>query len=228
MVRTVLVWGSLACAQSATAAQLTSLPIFLTPNDAPELRTIMVAGDIVMLHENTNDFTPIAARFVLNVRRLSVMAGVGVMHDPNADNEFTLGGSIGYDLHSASRRNPKITLQGGAGHVRIHADAPNAEALDRWDLPLGVGIAWNVLALQLNVQPWVAPRAHVRFLEVGVGEGYETDLGVGTSAGLNFTHAVGPGIHFGFDGLLIEGPRTSERRVEWVLSAGVHFKVALP
>ena len=213
-----------ACVAPA-AGQFTSLPLHLSPSIDPRLRTIMIAGDLGFVRENTPGLRPLAARVVLNLGRWSVTAGAGVLHDPDIDDEFTLGGAVGYDLASTRGGRPTVTLQLAAGHVRMGDES--VEELDRWDVPLGVGVAWNVAALDVAVEPWIAPRAHVRFAERSSAEG-QTDFGIGTSAGLNLTHAVGPGLHVGTDLLWIADPFGGATRVEFVLSAGVHMRIAIP
>ena len=207
------------------AGQFTSLPLHLSPNIDPRLRTITVAGDLGFLRENTPGLRPLAARLVLNLGRVSVTAGAGVLHDADLDDEFTLGGAVGYDLASSSGGRPTVTVQAGAGHVRM-AGTPG-EGLDRWDLPLGIGFAWNVPALEVAIEPWLAPRAHVRFTELAADDA-ETHFGFGASAGLNLTHTIGPGLHVGTDLLWIDDPFGGATRVEFVLSAGLHMRVALP
>lgn len=225
-LRTILAASLLAAAGVAPAAgQFTSLPLHVMPSIDPRLRTITVAGDLGFVRENTPGLRPLAARVVFGLGRWGVTAGVGVLHDPDIDDEFTLGGGVGYDLASMRGGRPAVTLQVAAGHVRMGDES--VEELDRWDVPLGVGFAWNVAALDVAVEPWIAPRAHVRIAERASAV-TETDFGIGTSAGLNLTHAVGPGLHVGTDLLWIADPFGGATRVEFVLSAGVHMRIAIP
>lgn len=212
---------------SGGAAQFTALPVHVSPNIHPRLKTVMVAGDVGLLRENMPDFTPLAARVVFNLGRVSLTGGVGVLHHGDHDDEFTFGAAVGYDLYASSPRKPIVTLQGAVGHVHI-AEVGAGEGVDRWDFPLGVALGWYLPALDINVEPWIAPRAHLRLVERGVGDETRSHFGVGSSAGLNLTHAVGPGLHFALDGLWIGNPRGGDSHVEWVLSAGVHVKIALP
>jgi hypothetical protein len=225
--QSLLVACTMACALPADgAAQYTALPVHVSPNIDPRLRTVMIAGDVGLLRENQLDYTPLATRLVANLGRISLTAGVGVLHHSDADDEFTFGAGVGYDLYASSPRKPTMTFHGGAGHVRIAG--PFVATEDRWDFPVGVAFAWYLPALDLNAEPWIAPRAHLRLTEFVAETGHEADFGIGSSLGLNLTHAVGPGIHLAMDALYIEGARTGNARVEWVLGAGIHFKVALP
>jgi hypothetical protein len=225
--RLLLLACTVALAQaSSTAAQYTSLPVSYSPNIDPRLRTITVAGDIAVARKNTTDFRPLAARLVLNLGALSLTAGAGVLHGTSEDNEFTLGGAVGYDVYASSPRKPTITVQAAIGHARI---GEGTAAIDRWDVPLGAAISWYLPALDINIEPWLAPRAHIRFVDTDIPDGgYETDFGPGASAGFMLTHAIGPGLHVATDALWIDDPGGGGRRVEWVLSAGLHVKLALP
>jgi hypothetical protein len=224
--RTILAASLLAAGRVApAAAQFTSLPLHVSPSIDPRLHTIMVAGDLGFVRENTPGLRPLAARVVLSLGRWSVTAGAGVLHDPDIDDEFTLGGAVGYDIATMRGGRPAATVQLAAGHVRMGDES--VAALDRWDVPLAVGFAWNVAALDVAVEPWIAPRAHLRIAELAPDE-TDTDFGFGTSAGLNLTHAVGPGLHVGTDLLWIADPFGRATRVEFVLSAGVHMRIAIP
>lgn len=225
-LRTLLSSCAFTCTlATATAAQFTALPVHVSPNIHPRLKTVMVAGDVGLLRENQADFTPLAVRLVFNLGHVSLTGGVGVLHHGDHDDEFTFGAALGYDLYASSPRKPVVTFHGAVGHVRI-ADVGAGPSLDRWDFPLGVSLGWYLPALDINVEPWIAPRAHLRLVERN--DETRTHVGAGSSAGLNLTHAVGPGLHFALDGLWIGNPRGGSSHVEWVLSAGLHVKIALP
>jgi hypothetical protein len=223
----VLLTCTVALAQAgSSAAQFTSLPVSYEPNIDARLRTIMVAGDIAVARKNTSDFRPLAGRLVLNLGPVSITAGAGVLYGSDEDNEFTLGGAIGYDVYASSPRKPTVTVQGAVGHVRI---GEGTGAIDRWDLPIGAAISWYLPALDINIEPWLAPRAHIRFVDTDIpDDGYDTDFGAGASAGFKLTHAIGPGLHVATDGLWINDPSGGGRHIEWVLSAGLHVKLAFP
>ncbi len=213
---------------ASAAAQFTSLPIQVSSNIDPQLRTITVASDVGVARENLPGLRPLALRLTLNLGALSITAGAGVLHGSSANTELTLGGAVGYDLYASSPRRPTLTLQGAVGHGRVR-EALDDDPIDRWDVPIGLALTWSFPALDLNIEPWVAPRGHVRLVENNLsGGGYETDFGGGTSAGLMLTHAIGPGLHLAMDGLYIDDPRGAGGRIEWVLSAGIHLKLALP
>jgi hypothetical protein len=220
----------LAVALSAmpAAAQVSALPVQYFPNIDPGLRTVMLHADWRIVSSNAGDLTPVAGRIVLNLGRVGVAAGAGLLYDSELDDELSLGGSVGIDLYSVSPSSPTLTIQGAVGYTEI--GAAGADGIKRWDIPVGIGFSWFLPALDYNVEPWVAPRVHLRRLDgssgtVGIDE---TSVGFGISGGLSVTHAFGPGLHLAVEALLIDEPLGDKTHVEFALSGGIQAKFALP
>ncbi len=219
---------ALALSATPSAAQVTALPVPFFPNLDPALKTVMVHTDWRIAGSNAGDLTPLVARVVLNLGRVGISGGAGLLYDSELDDEVSAGGSVGFDIYSESASSPTLTFQGAVGYVQVAPEG--GDAINRWDFPLGIGFSWYLPALDYNIEPWVAPRLHVRRLNgsSGAGDVDETNLGVGISAGLSVTHAVGPGLHLAVETLWIDEPLGDGRHVEFALSGGIQAKFALP
>jgi len=117
-------------------AQLTTIPVSMSPKEIPELTTVVVHGDFGFYNHNLGDFKSVGGRVVWNPAKFSVLAGAGVLlaEENQADNGFTMGTALGYDIRpgSAEPWKPIIQLKGGIGYTKI-AD------FKQWDFPFSLG-----------------------------------------------------------------------------------------
>ena len=120
-------------------------------------------------------------------------AGFGVLTG-DADNELTLGGSVGADV--ANSGSMTISVQGGVGWM-----GPGDTNLMR--VPIGVAFKGRVESPEAVIVPWVMPRVnYTRFSGGGFSSG-ETDIGA--SGGVSFTFPGGFGLHAALDFLNGDG-----------------------
>ncbi len=198
-------------------AQLMTLPVSISPKETPDLPTLVVHGDFGFFNHNLGDFKSVGGRLVWNPARFSVLAGAGVLlaEADQADNGFTAGTAIGYDVRPGSPEpwKPIIQVKGGLGYTKI-------SDFKQWDFPFALGIALFAPPPGFNVKLWGAPRLHLRIADDPSG-GNSTELGFGLSAGLALTKLSGLGVHVDSEWLRIQGHH------EFVVAAGLHWDFTL-
>ncbi len=216
-VTTIIFTLAIVTAGKNVYAQLTTIPVSMSPKETPDLPTLVVLGDFGFFNHNLGDFKSVGGRVVWNPARFSVLAGAGVLlaEENQADDGFTIGTALGYDIRpgSAEPWKPIIQLKGGLGYTKI-------SEFKQWDFPFAIGFALFAPPPGFNVKLWGAPRLHLRISDAPSG-GNSTDLGFGVSAGLALTLVTGPGFHLDGEWLQIQG------HSEIAIAAGLHWDFVL-
>lgn len=202
------------------AAQLTSLPVSLSPKQDSRLNTLVIRGDFGFFNHNVGDFKALAGSAVWNPGRFSLMGGFGALLscDCQAGDGFTAGAALGYDLKPPASFpwKPIIQIKGTIGYTKI-------SDLEQWNIPLALGFAVILPPPQINIKLWAAPRMHFRSgdsLEPLGGSAVD-DIGFGMSAGVTLTSIHGPGLHVELEWLRIDG------QSEYIIAAGLHWNFIL-
>ncbi len=198
-------------------AQITTIPVSMSPKETPDLPTLVVHGDFGFFNHNLGDFKSVGGRVVWNPARFSVLAGAGrlLAEDDQADNGFTAGTAIGYDIRPGSPElwKPIIQLKGGIGYTKI-AD------FKQWDFPFALGVALFLTPPGFNAKLWGSPRLHLRIAD-DLSGGHATEVGFGVSAGLAVTRVSGLGLHLDGEWLQIQG------HSEFAFVGGLHWDFTL-
>ncbi len=198
-------------------AQLTTIPVSMSPKEIPDLPTLVVHGDFGFFNHNLGDFKSVAGRLVWNPARFSLLVGAGVLlsEKDQLDDGFTVGTALGYDVRPGTEFPWKaiIQIKGGIGYTKI------AE-FKQWDFPFSLGVGLFAPPPGFNVKLWGAPRLHLRISDEP-GGGNSSDLGVGVSVGLALTLDTGPGFHLDGEWLKIQG------HSEFAFVGGLHWDFVL-
>ncbi len=215
---TILVFTlALAAGNVDVLAQLTALPVSISPKEEPELTTVVVHGDFGFYNHNIGDFKSVGGRLVWNPGSFSIMGGAAFLNadKDQLENGFTVGTALGYDIQSGTSQisKPIIQIKGGIGYTKI-------DEFKQWNFPLALGVSFIFPAPKFNAKPWGSPRLHIRISDEP-DDGNSTDLGVGISAGLTITLPSESGIHLGVDWLKISG------HSEFVVAIGLHWDHAI-
>lgn len=146
----------------------------------------------------------------------------------DAPGEPAAGGLVGLTLLQGAEYPFAVSLQAGLGYV-VERDAQ--DRLRQWDIPLGLGLAWEPLVGGMDLEPWLGVRYHLRhyLAQVGGTESGAWASEPGFSAGVNVTLFQPPvlrrwGLHVALDWMRTGDPFaiTIGRPRLPVFSVGVH------
>jgi opacity protein-like surface antigen len=211
---------ALFCSGRPAWAQLTSLPVSISPKQTPDLSTLVAHGDYGFCSHNIGDYNAIAGRLIWNPGRYSVMAGSGVLiaEEDELDNGFTVGAGLGYDVRPGSEFLWRAIIQ-----VKVGLGYSKIDDSEMWNIPIGIAAAMYAPPGDLNVKIWGLPRLHLRITDdpEARDDSSSTDVGFGVSAGLAITLSSGPGVHLDGEWLRING------HSEFVTAAGLHWDFTL-
>jgi hypothetical protein len=222
-MKTTLTWGvtiALALGLGATpaSAQLFNNPVYFSPSHGTGFS---LHGEYARGFENNGDVNFVGARAMLGLGPMTLQAGAGGVlfsGDLARDNQITYGGAVAINILDLPLVPVSVNLQGGVGYTDF-AD----RALNRLDVPIGVGVAINVPAPILDIEPWAAPRLHIVRESNGATQ---TEVGFGISAGLNVTLPTGVGVHVAGDWASVDFDGTTVKTI--TLGAGLHFRIGIP
>ncbi|MCG8605154.1 hypothetical protein MJD09_09170 [bacterium] len=198
-------------------AQLSGLPVAMSPKETPQLTTLVFHNDFGLANKNIGDFKLVAWRTVWNPAKFSVLLGAGALlaEKGQADDGLTVATAIGYDVRSGSGQPWKaiIQLKGGLGYTKI-------SDFKQWNIPIGFGAGWYLPPPKFNGKVWGSPRLHIRVSDEPGGSN-STEVGFGLSAGIAITTLKGPGVHLDFEWLRID------EHSELLLAIGFHWDVPI-
>lgn len=195
---------------SAAQAQLFNNPVYYSPSHGTGLS---LNGDYARGFSDRDNFNFAGGRAILGLGPVSLMGGVGFAFADGAS-EVTIGGAVALNILDLPLVPVSVNVQGGVGVFDFGG-------MTELDIPIGVGVAFNVPAPILDVEPWIAPRIHLMRLSNGTSV---TELGYGMSAGLNVTLPTGLGFHLAVDYL-----RVSDFDLDALtIGAGLHYRITIP
>lgn len=211
-------WIVLALGVSATpaSAQLFNNPVYFSPSHGTGFS---LHGEYARGFRANTDANFVGARLMLGLGPLTLQAGAGGVllgGVPARDNQLTYGGAAAINILDLPLVPISVNLQGGVGYTNF-AD----QGFNRLDVPIGVGVAINVPAPILDIEPWAAPRLQIVRRNNGMTE---TNVEYGFSAGLNVTLPIGVGIHIAGDYVTV-GQSDLDAVV---IGAGLHYRIAIP
>ena len=199
-------------------AQLYNNPVYFSPSHGTGLS---LHGEYARGFEENADINFVGARVMLGLGPVTLQAGVGgVLFGGGsiADNQLTYGSAAAINILDLPLVPVSVNLQGGVGYTDF-AD----QGLTQLAVPIGVGVAINVPAPILDIEPWAAPRLHIVRSTDGTAQ---TDIGYGISAGLNVTLPTGVGIHVAGDWTSVDFVGMTARFIS--IGAGLHYRIAIP
>lgn len=175
------------------AAQLMGMPVYSNPKGG---RGVTVSGEFARgLNEDSGKQSSFAARATLGLSAFSVGAGVGT-YDTGSETELQYAGHAALRVIGGALFPASVALQAGFAQVRTGGVGGGGDVTMR-HLPFAVGIGLNVPAAAFLLEPWVAPRYAVRWIDAGSET--VTQRGVGVSAGVNLGFANGLALHAAAD-----------------------------
>lgn len=222
----------------SAAAQVAYHPVYFSPNHGTG---VTIAGDFGL---GPNDDakaivgttgTPLAygGHITLGLPMVTI-TGIASAVDPKGlrDTEIGFGANLALTVFKAPLMPVVVSLQGGAGYVKFDRTVTDSD-LKLVDVPVGLGVAIDVPNPVVAVEPWAAPRIHVRRSESTIpppgGSPFsETKVGVGISGGLNLTLPIGVGLHVAADWMTIDDPVRGGSTKPVVLGIGLHMKLSVP
>lgn len=193
------------------SAQLFSNPVYFSPSHGTGFS---LNGEYARRFEDPGDDINFAgARGILGLGPVSIMGGAGVAF-AGGESEATFGGAVALNILDLPLVPVSVNVQGGIGTL-------SSGGSTQLDIPIGVGVAFNVPAPILDVEPWIAPRLHIIRRSNGIST---TETGYGVSAGLNVTLPTGFGFHVAADYV-----KVSDFDIDaFTVGAGLHYRIAIP
>jgi hypothetical protein len=213
---------TLALVVAPARAQLNGYPVYAWTSGPG----ITLAGDFGRgLNDASGRQNAFGGRIGVTLPMVSVWAGAATV-DLRVDglsNETTFGGGLALKVFDPPLIPLAISLQAGAGYMNQSLDPLGIGTdISVVNVPLGVAFALNVPNPAVEIQPWIAPRIH--FLHASALGGSNSEVGFGTSAGLNVTLPAGFGAHLAADYMSIGDPSVQPL----VFGAGFHYRIPLP
>lgn len=200
------------------SAQLFNNPVYFSPSHGTGFS---LHADYARGFEENKDVNFIGARAMLGLGPLTLQAGAGGVlpsGDFAPDNQITYGGAVAINILDLPLVPVSVNLQGGVGYTDF-----SDQGFNQLYVPIGVGVAINVPAPILDIEPWAAPR--LQFVREANAES-QTEIGYGISAGLNVTLPTGVGVHVAGDWASVDFAGSTVKTI--ILGAGLHFRIAIP
>lgn len=240
MNATLARWGALALALGGlarpAAAQLAATPVYFSPKQPTGLTvaldfgtTLQTKYDGVKATTKPND---LGARASLGLPFITVGIGAGRYDTdiPSAQKETQFMGSAAIKLFSPPLVPVGISLQGGAGYLKVGS---GATAVKTVSLPVGLGIAVKPITPGVSFEVWGAPR--VQFNAVSASTGKRVQAGIGASGGVNFGMPMGLGLHLAADYSKLSAKASSgtgslrlPETQTLVFGIGLHYTFTIP
>lgn len=218
---------TLALVSNSAAAQLAGNPVYFSPNHGPGFSLLGDFGRGVNDESGKTNFY--GGRAILGLPMASFSAGAGVW-DANVtglDKEITFMGSAAVNVVKGPLVPVAVSIQAGAGYLKTGSGVTEAKF---WNFPIGIGFAIDAPSPVVDVEPWAAPRIHIR--RVSVGGNSATQFGFGASAGLNLTLPAGLGFHAVLDWARFSektsGPLNLAEVKPLIVGVGAHYRFSIP
>jgi opacity protein-like surface antigen len=182
---------------AGAAAQLNSLPVFVSPKGGTGLTLAVDYGR--GLNDASGQNTAWAARATIGLTALTVGAGIGTVNPQvsfsDRDAELQYMGNAALRIFGGPLVPVAVNIHAGLGFLQREVGT----GVDRrvYNVPVGVAAALNVPTPGFSIEPWIAPRFQVTRHEQGGDSDHQT--GFGLSAGVNVGFANGLGIHGAVD-----------------------------
>jgi opacity protein-like surface antigen len=200
-------------AAAPVQAQLFSNPVYFSPSHGTGFSLNGEYARGFYEDELDTDINFAGGRAVLGLGPVSIMGGAGAAF-AQGESEVTFGGAVALNILDLPAVPVSLNVQGGVG-------VTDFDGFTWMDIPIGVGLAINVPAPLLDVEPWIAPRVHILRLS---NDESQTETGYGISGGLNITLPTGLGFHVAGDYVKVSDFDFDN----FVVGAGVHFRIAIP
>ncbi len=201
-----------------SSAQLFNNPVYVSPSHGTGLS---LNGEYARGFDDSEDTNFIGGRAVIGLGPLTIQAGAGgVLFSGDLDvldNEITYGGAVALNILDLPLVPVSVNVQGGVGI--LDSDLLGKQTT----IPLSVGVAINVPAPLLDIEPWAAPRLQIVRVSNGSSS---TEVGFGASAGINITLPTGLGFHAALDWASVDFDGVTVNPVS--IGAGLHYRIAIP
>ena len=196
-----LALGLLGLTTAPVSGQMFYFPDYAIPSAGGSASTFVAGAYGRGLNDNSGKLNAVSASVGRSGSGVSFVGGFGFIDGGIAgDNEWTLGGTAGYDLLSGSAP-AQLSLQAGLGWMQLSGGGviPDITMLR---FPVGVAIKGNIQSASATVTPWAMPRLNILRASADGASNTQTDFG--GSAGVTVTMTSGFGIHAAIDYLAIE------------------------
>ncbi|MBI2402583.1 MAG: hypothetical protein HYW06_09330 [Gemmatimonadetes bacterium] len=226
----------LVAAAAPAAAQLAATPVYFSPKQPTGLTvaldfgtTLSAKADGVSSTTKPND---LSGRVALGLPFITLGAGVGLYNTdvPGADKEIQFMGSGALKLFSPPLVPVGVSLQAGAGYLKIGSGVGSAKVIS---LPIGVGVAVKPTTPGMSVEAWGAPR--IQFDAWSVAGSSRAQAGFGASGGVNLGMPMGLGLHIAADYSKLSAKASAgtgslrlPERQTLVFGLGLHYTFTIP
>ncbi len=215
------------------AAQLIANPVYFSPKAPIGLTVAADFGSALSTKYDTVKSTShpnhVGLRALLGLPIVSLGVSVG-RYNPdttgvNPETQFAADAAL--KLLSLPLVPVGIALQAGVGYVQAGSGVGAAKL---YNVPIGLGVSLRPPTPGLSVEPWVAPRVHLRGYRASGTSTFQT--GIGVSGGVNLGLPTGLGLHAALDWSRLsaktKGALTLPETETMLLGIGLHYTFTIP
>jgi hypothetical protein len=222
----------LALVAGPVVAQMNSIPVYHNPKGGSGL---LLAADFGKgVNDESGKNTAFAFRTGFGVGPVTFGASVGTVNPEvgtERQSEVQWMANMGLRLFGGGLMPVALSLQGGVGVVNIEGSGAAGGDAKIVNVPVGLGLGFNVPAPTFNFEPWIATR--VQYTRNEISTFSANQVGWGISAGMNFSFLMGLGIHIAGDWETnplealttgVDIPKTTP----FVLGIGLNYRISIP
>lgn len=202
----------LVLAAAPAAAQVRGVPVY----NSGVPRGIGLYGDVGFSNDRAGGGTGYGVTAKAGLGLFGVSAMISSSKPDGGESDVSVGGTLNYRVFGGPLVPLSVTLQGGAGHLKVDG-TPD---VTQWHFPVGLGFALTIPNPALAVRPWLAPRVDI--VRTSVGDADETDTNFGLSGGLELNLLNGLGLHAAYDAVFADGGTAG------VFGLGAHYSFRVP
>jgi hypothetical protein len=181
------------------AAQVRGIPVY----NSGVPRGIGVYGDVGFANDEAGGGTGYGVTGKAGFGPLGAAAQISTSKPDGGDSDISLGGSLNYRLFGGPLVPLAVTLQAGAGYVKVDGALDGPPDVTTWHFPIGVGFTLTIPNPVLAIKPWLAPRVDI--VRTSAGNQSDTNTNFGLSGGLEFNFLNGFGLHAAYDAVFADG-----------------------
>jgi hypothetical protein len=225
----------LALVAGPVVAQMNAIPVYHNPKGGSGL---LLAADFGKgVNDESGKNTAFAFRTGFGVGPVTFGASIGTVNPlpegaTERQNEVQWMANMGLRLFGGGLMPVALSLQGGVGVLNIDRSGAAGGDAKIVNVPVGLGLGFNVPAPTFNFEPWVATR--IQYTRNEISAVSANQVGWGVSAGMEFSFLIGLGLHIGFDwetnpfevleGLTEDIPKTTP----FVIGIGLNYRISIP
>lgn len=223
----------LAAAASPAAAQLAANPVYYSPKAPTGLTLAADFGSTLSTKFGTltasNKPNNIGVRATLGLPMVNVGVGGGIYNSDitGADKETQFMANAAVKVFSPPLVPLGIAVQAGAGYLQLGSGVGAAKMLN---IPIGLAVAVKPPTPGMSVEPWAAPRVHLRRVSVSGNSAMQT--GIGVSGGVNLGMPMGLGLHAALDWSKLSAKTSGTLNLSEVqtivFGVGLHYTFTIP